>query len=164
MWITGGILKMKNKKPIRKWIGKGFKALAIGFLLYIPYCTFKPFWQMETQKEEGQVITKLETHTGFDGFSRGIGVALGDINRDGLDDLIVGTRYGVKYFRNVGEGRFAEYQTICDPREFAGYISSKSNIAVSLGDINGDKNLDLIVATPEIVKAYINNNGKFEEQ
>lgn len=42
--------------------------------------------------------------------------------------------------------------------------TSQSGIGVALGDIDGDEDLDLIVASPSSVRAFINKGGRFEPQ
>jgi hypothetical protein len=93
----------------------------------------------------------------------GIGVALGDIDGDKDLDLIVASPTAVKYFGNNGEGRFYLKQNIYEPIDEP-HTTSRSGISVALGDIDGDKNLDLIVASPTQVRAYLNINGKFYQQ
>ncbi len=79
----------------------------------------------------------------------------GDIDGDGLYDLIIGTPVAIKYFKNNGEGYFTEQQTVCKPKGFENYFS--------LNDIDSDNDLDLIVTTPFRVKTYQNNQGSFSE-
>ena len=98
-------------------------------------------------------------------FSRSMApdATIGDVDGDGSNDLIIGTPLAVKYFRNNGYGRFTEQQTICEPKNFGSKFSRSMGVGVSLGDIDGDKDLDLIVATPLQVRAYQNNQGHFSE-
>jgi hypothetical protein len=121
----------------------------------------------ETQNLEqslnAYVITEPKDFRSYFSSSMGVGVTTGDVDGDGLNDFIVGTPFAVKYFRNTGEGRFSEQQTVCEPKNFESYFSSSMGVGVSLSDIDGDNDLDLIVATPFQVRAYQNNQGHFSE-
>ena len=44
------------------------------------------------------------------------------------------------------------------------HTSAQSGIGVALGDVNGDGNNDLIIASPSSVRVFINNHGVFEEK
>lgn len=70
----------------------------------------------------------------------GFGCAVGDVNGDGHDDLVVAT-----FGRNVlllggGDGTFE------DTTEAAGFVREAWSTACSLGDLDGDGDLDLYVA------------------
>jgi hypothetical protein len=118
----------------------------------------------EPKKVEPKPVTirapQSESGTGY---QSGIALALGDINGDGLQDLVVGSPSSVRYFKNIGNGKFSEEQIVCSPQSESG-TGYQSGIGVALGDIDNDKDLDLIVGSPSSVRAYLNQGGKFSPQ
>jgi hypothetical protein len=70
----------------------------------------------------------------------GVGVAVGDYDGDGHDDLYV-TCYGPNaLLRNTGDGRFE------DVTDASGVAGNEWSTAASFGDLDGDEDLDLYVA------------------
>lgn len=61
------------------------------------------------------------------------------------------------------ENKVDAHITISTPYN-GSHTTSQSGISVALGDIDGDKDLDLIVGSPSHVRAYINTNGIFNPQ
>ena len=53
---------------------------------------------------------------------------------------------------------------IYSPHNDGRRTTSQSGISVALGDIDGDKDLDLIVGSPSHIRAYLNRHGTFEAQ
>lgn len=60
-----------------------------------------------------------------------------------------------------GEEGKSEKASICTPVSET-YTTSRSGIGVSLCDMNNDRSLDLIVASPSGVSIYTNKDGTFE--
>ena len=70
----------------------------------------------------------------------GMGCAAGDLDNDGLADLIVTGVKGNRVFRNVGDGTFK------DVTASSGIVGDHWSTGASLGDFNGDGLLDIYVS------------------
>lgn len=91
------------------------------------------------QNIDGQFIESGEA-SGLTGSGNGMGVAIGDIDNDGDEDLYL-TKYGAdQLFLNDGLGHFA------DVTQEAGIINPQWSTAAAFTDINSDGWLDLVVA------------------
>lgn len=71
--------------------------------------------------------------------TRAMGVAAGDLNNDGLPDLVVAEYLGSRVFQNLGQGKFQEVG-----RE-SGIDNPLWAAAVSLLDYNRDGKLDVVI-------------------
>lgn len=101
-------------------------------------------------------------------FYNGGGVAIGDIDNDGLDDIyFTGNRQSNKLYRNLGGLKFE------DITEESGVAGQKAwSTGVSMADINGDGYLDLYVCNSGDIdgddkqnELFINNgDGTFSEK
>ena len=77
---------------------------------------------------------------GIDAKGWGMGVAIGDIDNDGWEDLYI-TCYGPnRLFRNLGNGKFEEIGAA------AGVADPRWSVGASFADIDHDGDLDLYVA------------------
>jgi hypothetical protein len=119
--------------------------------------------------EKNQVVWLNDGKGGFDPFNNGLpkdqiynSVALGDINKDGKDDLVAGlsgfgrdSLYGPRAFLSGPEG-FTEYSK--------GLPEKESVQAITLGDLNGDGSLELICGTGKGgVKVFTQDGKKWKE-
>jgi enediyne biosynthesis protein E4 len=77
---------------------------------------------------------------GVPGPSYAMGVAVGDVDRDGHDDLFVTDWRDQRLYRNLGSGRFED----CTRR--AGLASDLWSTSAALADLDRDGDLDLYVA------------------
>lgn len=104
-------------------------------------------------------FTDVSEGSGIDDDGYGMGVAVGDVDRDGLPDLYVTVWAGPnRLYRNLGGGRFE------DVTESAGVGDSRWSVAAVLFDPDADGDLDLYVGnylevTPELNRACTNDLG-----
>ena len=87
-------------------------------------------------------------------------VAIGDVNNDGRSDLIVtsGQSRRVTILLGYGDGRFV-------PGTDAAFDVPESPHEVAVGDVNGDKNLDLALANHDSYRVVLllgNGRGNFQ--
>ncbi|MBI5064759.1 VCBS repeat-containing protein [Candidatus Woesearchaeota archaeon] len=151
-------------------LGKAFAAIVLDLALYgslvfasieLMSCGCNLNSNISSKKQDPSVVT-VPWKGSYTGSESGVGVALGDVDGDGLNDLVVGHPTEVTYFRNTGNGKFVEQQKVCVPWK-GSYTGSESGVGVTLGDVNGDKTLDLVVGHPTEVKVFLNKDGVFEE-
>ncbi|MBU2644427.1 VCBS repeat-containing protein [bacterium] len=87
-------------------------------------------------------------------------IAAGDLDKDGDLDLIVGEAGGnLNYYENVGTQKDPDW--VLRTEELL-YITGMENSAPTLGDIDGDGDLDLLVGGKQGQIALIINQGKPE--
>ena len=65
--------------------------------------------------------------------------AVGDVDRDGLDDVMISASGSMQVFQlaNEGNGTFAK----------TSLVSGLSADAIAIGDVTGDSKVDLVIAT-----------------
>ena len=85
-----------------------------------------------------------------------VGAAFGDIDNDGLPDLIVTTvRHGNRFFKNQGGGKFE------DQTKSSGLGYSGHSAGVHFADFDLDGNLDVVVANVGVFTADTQGPGGF---
>ena len=126
------------------------KAGISGFIILSPEKSGIDFGNNLTHTEE------LNTYT-YRNFYNGAGVALGDINNDGLLDVYIsGNQVDNKLYLNKGNFQFQ------DITEKAGVAAANSwSTGVSMADVNGDGYIDLYVCKsgpPQLPESNITNS------
>ena len=84
--------------------------------------------------EDATAGSGLEAHRDWS-----FGVAVGDVNGDGRDDLVIGTLGADRLWLGRGDGRFEDATAAWGLDDAKGWTSS-----VGLGDLDGDGDLDLV--------------------
>lgn len=154
---SGSFIKVKHSKVwerLNKWSQPKLLAFLVGFVFFLCSCQSDPIktkenklFQLIDNKESGISFNNLSPYTEelntytYRNFYNGGGVALGDINNDGLIDIYFsGNQVDNKLYLNKGNWKFED-------------ITDKAGVAchgvwstgVSFADINGDGFLDLYV-------------------
>ena len=105
----------------------------------IPQKAGPKFWnRLYHQKPDGKFEDVTEK-AGLQGAGYGMGVAVGDYDNDGFDDLFITGYAGNHLYHNNGDGTFT------DVTEKAGVAGSGWSTSASWVDLDGDGLLDLIV-------------------
>jgi hypothetical protein len=105
----------------------------------IPQKTGPKYWnRLYHQKPDGTFEDRTEK-AGLQGVGYGMGVAVGDYDNDGYEDLYVTAYGGNKLYHNNGDGTFA------DVTEKAGVGGGGWSTSAAWVDLDGDGLLDLVV-------------------
>ena len=105
----------------------------------IPQKTDSKYWnRLYHQKQDGRFEDVTEK-SGLQGAGYGMGVAVGDYDNDGFEDLYVTAYGGNKLYHNNGDGTFA------DVTEKAGVAGTGWSTSAAWVDLDNDGLLDLIV-------------------
>jgi len=105
----------------------------------IPQKTGKMFWnRLYHQKPDG-TFEDVTEKAGLRGVGYGMGVAVGDYDNDGYEDLYVTALAGNKLYHNNRNGTFT------DVTDLAGVAGGGWSTSAAWVDLNGDGLLDLIV-------------------
>lgn len=105
----------------------------------IPQKTGPEYWnRLYHQKPDGE-FEDVTQKAGLEGTGYGMGVAVGDYDNDGYEDLFVTGYGGNKLYHNNGDGTFA------DVTEKAGVAGSGWSTSAAWVDLDADGLLDLVV-------------------
>jgi enediyne biosynthesis protein E4 len=105
----------------------------------IPQKAESKYWnRLYHQKTDG-TFEDVTQKAGLQGSGYGMGVAVGDYDNDGLEDLYVTAYGGNKLYRNNGDGTFT------DVTEKAGVAGSGWSTSAAWVDLDNDGLLDLVV-------------------
>jgi hypothetical protein len=105
----------------------------------IPQKTGRTYWnRLYHQKPDG-TFEDVTEKAGLQGVGYGMGVAVGDYDNDGYEDLYVTAYGGNKLYHNNGDGTFT------DVTEKAGVAGSGWSTSAAWVDLDNDGLLDLIV-------------------
>jgi enediyne biosynthesis protein E4 len=105
----------------------------------IPQKTGPKYWnRLYHQKGDG-TFEDVTEKAGLQGTGYGMGVAVGDYDNDGFEDLYVTAYGGNKLYHNNGDGTFA------DVTEKAGVGAGGWSTSAAWVDLDGDGYLDLVV-------------------
>ncbi len=105
----------------------------------IPQKTGPKYWnRLYHQKSDG-TFEDVTEKVGLQGVGYGMGVAAGDYDNDGFEDLYVTAYGGNKLYHNNGDGTFT------DVTEKAGVGGSGWSTSAAWVDLDGDGLLDLVV-------------------
>ena len=105
----------------------------------IPQKTGPKYWnRLYHQKQDG-TFEDVTEKSGLQGVGYGMGVAVGDYDNDGYEDLYVTAYGGNKLYHNNGDGTFT------DVTDKAGVGGSGWSTSAAWVDLDGDGLLDLVV-------------------
>jgi enediyne biosynthesis protein E4 len=105
----------------------------------IPRKTGSKYWnRLYHQKQDG-TFEDVTEKAGLQGVGYGMGVAVGDYDNDGFEDLYVTAYGGNRLYHNNGDGTFT------DVTEKAGVGGSGWSTSAAWVDLDGDGLLDLVV-------------------
>ncbi len=118
-----------NGAPIQVPIAKGT----------IPQKTGPKYWNRLYRNNGDGTFTDVTEKAGLQGIGYGMGVAVGDYDNDGREDLYVTAYGGNRLYHNNGNGTFT------DVTEKAGVGGSGWSTSAAWVDLDGDGYLDLVV-------------------
>jgi enediyne biosynthesis protein E4 len=106
---------------------------------FIPQKSSSSFWnRLYHQKSDG-TFEDVTKKAGLQGAGYGFGVAVGDYDNDGYEDLYVTAFGGNKLYHNNGDGTFS------DVTQTAGVAADGWSSSAAWVDLDGDGFLDLVV-------------------
>src|SRR5712692_2507235 len=105
----------------------------------VPQKTGPKYWNRLFHQKQDGTFEDVTEKAGLQGVGYGMGVAVGDYDNDGFEDLFVTAYGGNKLYHNNGDGTFT------DVTEKAGVGGSGWSTSAAWVDLDGDGLLDLVV-------------------
>jgi hypothetical protein len=105
----------------------------------IPQKTGPEYWNRLYHQEPDGTFEDVTARAGLQGVGYGMGVAVGDYDNDGFEDLYVTAYGGNRLYHNNGNGTFTDVTLT------AGVAGSGWSTAAAWVDLDGDGFLDLVV-------------------
>ena len=105
----------------------------------IPQKTGPEYWNRLYHQEPDGTFEDVTARAGLQGVGYGMGVAVGDYDNDGFEDLYVTAYGGNRLYHNNGNGTFTDVTLT------AGVAGSGWSTAAAWIDLDGDGFLDLVV-------------------
>jgi enediyne biosynthesis protein E4 len=102
------------------------------------------FWNRLYRNNRDGTFSDVTEKAGLAGRGFGMGVAVGDYNNDGYEDLFVTGVHGNQLFRNNGDGTFSDVTDAAGLRSPS--LQGLWSIAAAWIDYDGDGKLDLFVS------------------
>ena len=106
---------------------------------HIPQKTGPQYWNRLFHQKQDGTFEDVTEKAGLQGAGYGMGVAVGDYDNDGFEDLYVTAYGGNKLYHNNGDGTFT------DVTEKAGVSGSGWSTSAAWVDLDNDGLLDLVV-------------------
>ncbi len=89
---------------------------------------------------DGRSGAELRSFFAFDGFTGGVTVAAGDVNSDGISDIIVGAGPGAP----GGHVKVFDGRSLAELASFFAYGGFSGGVFVAAGDVDGDGRADIV--------------------
>jgi hypothetical protein len=105
----------------------------------IPQKSGPPYWNRLFHQKQDGTFEDVTAKAGLQGSGYGMGVAVGDYDNDGFEDLYVTAYGGNKLYHNNGDGTFT------DVTDKAGVAGSGWSTGAAWVDLDNDGLLDLVV-------------------
>jgi len=105
----------------------------------IPSKSGQAYWNRLFRQKADGTLEDVTEKAGLQGAGYGMGVAVGDYDNDGFEDLYVTALGGNKLYHNNGDGTFT------DVTEKAGVAGSGWSTSAAWVDLDNDGQLDLVV-------------------
>ncbi len=102
------------------------------------------FWNRLYKNNHDGTFSDFTEKAGLAGCGYGIGVATGDYNNDGYEDLFIAGVHGNQLFRNNGNGTFTDVTETSGLRSSS--VKNLWSIAAAWIDYDGDGRLDLFIS------------------